>query len=62
MSNASNNSFTLMGTIGGIFATLIGCIDTADVLKTVVLSVIGAVVSVLMSLFMKRLLQRFRKS
>lgn len=51
-----NNSITLKaGTIGGLTLSVIPNLTSADVLKTMVLAFIGAVVSFGVTLFLKRL-------
>ena len=52
---------TKAGTIGGTFLTVAANIDSGDVLKTIVLAAIGAIVSFSVSLLMKLLIIKLRK-
>lgn len=49
------DSGTKAGTLGGTFLTIIFNIKTEDVLKTIVLAGIGAIVSFFVSLGLRRL-------
>lgn len=50
-----------IGTLTGTLFTVLATIDTEDVLKTVVLAGIGAIVSFTMSKFLTWIWQLFRK-
>lgn len=55
------NTGTKAGTIGGTFLTVAANIQNGDVLKTIVLAAIGAIVSFSVSLLMKLLILKLRK-
>jgi hypothetical protein len=55
------NNPTLMGTAGGTFLSIIPNIQSADVLKTVVLAALGAVVSFTISLVLKSIIKKHKK-
>jgi hypothetical protein len=55
---AHPDSSTAFGTITGTVLTVAATIDTQDYMKTVILAVIGATVSFLVSLFLKWLWNR----
>jgi len=55
------NSHTLMGTAGGTFLSIIPNIQSADVLKTVVLASVGAIVSFTISLVLKSIIKKHKK-
>ena len=57
----STNSHTLMGTAGGTLLSVIPNIQSADVLETVVLATIGAVVSFTISLVLKSIIKKHKK-
>lgn len=50
-----------MGTAGGTFLSIVPNIHSADVLKTVVLAGLGAVVSFTVSLVLKRILKKHKE-
>ena len=56
----NGNSFTKAGTAGGTLTVIFMNITTEDILKTAVLAAIGAVVSFLISYFLKILLKKRR--
>ena len=58
MVEMSTNNSTLMGTAGGTFLSIVPNIHSADILKTVVLASVGAVVSFTVSLVLKRILKK----
>ncbi|HEX8515630.1 MAG TPA: hypothetical protein VF868_05475 [Bacteroidia bacterium] len=58
---AINEHSTLMGTVSGTVLTVAVNIDSQDILKTVVLAAIGAVVSFCISFSLKWLVKRLRK-
>ena len=55
------NSHTLIGTVGGTFLSIIPNIQSADILRTVVLAAIGAVVSFTISLLLKSIIKKHKK-
>lgn len=57
----STNSHTLIGTAGGTFLSIIPNIQSEDVLKTVLLAAIGAVVSFTISLGLKMIIKKHKK-
>lgn len=61
MDNHALNGHTRMGTVGGIVLIFIANIKGEDVLKTIVLSIVGATVSFAVSYGWKKLLTK-RKS
>lgn len=56
-----NNTGTRAGTIGGTLLTVFYNIRSEDVVKTIVLAGVGAVVSFVVSLLLKALLKYFKK-
>jgi hypothetical protein len=50
-----------MGTAGGTFLSVIPNIQSADVLKTVLLATIGAIVSFTISLVLKSIIKKHKK-
>lgn len=52
---------TKAGTVGGTLLTILVNINSADLLKTVILAALGAVVSFGVTLLLKVLIKRFRK-
>lgn len=57
----TTNNHTLMGTAGGTFFSIIPNLQSADVLKTVLLATIGAVVSFTISLVLKSIIKKHKK-
>lgn len=53
----SNNS-TAVGTVGGTFLSIVPNVNSDDMLRTVVLAVIGAVVSFVISLLLRSLFKK----
>ena len=56
-----NNHGTVAGTAGGTLLTIFANIHSEDVIKTAVLACIGAVVSFMISLFMKWMSKKILK-
>lgn len=56
-----NEHSTLLGTISGTVLTVAVNIDSQDILKTVVLAMIGAIVSFCVSLSLKWMVRRLKK-
>lgn len=52
---------TLMGTAGGTFLSVVPNLDSEDVLKTVLLAAIGAIVSFGISLVLKFFIKKYQK-
>lgn len=52
---------TLMGTAGGTFLSVVPNLDSEDVLKTVLLATIGAIVSFGISLVLKFIIKKHKK-
>ena len=57
----STNNHTLIGTAGGTFLSVVPNIQSADVLKTIVLATVGAVVSFTISLVLKYIIKKHKK-
>lgn len=56
-----SNTGTKAGTVGGTLLTVFYNIRSEDVIKTIVLAGVGAVVSFVVSLLLKRIVKYFRK-
>ncbi len=56
-----NNIGTKAGTVGGTLLTIFYNIRSTDILKTIVLATIGAVVSFIVSLILKKLFKQSKK-
>lgn len=52
---------TLMGTAGGTFLSIVPNIHSADILKTIILASVGAIVSFTISLLLKSILKKHKK-
>jgi hypothetical protein len=57
----TTGNHTLMGTAGGTFLSVLPNLHSEDVLKTVLLASIGAVVSFIVSMALKTLLKKHKK-
>ena len=55
------NNQTFMGTAGGTFLSMVPNIHSEDIVKTIVLASVGAVVSFVISLLLKILQKKHRK-
>jgi len=55
------NNNTLMGTAGGTFLSIVPNLHSADVLKTVILASVGAIVSFSISLALKFFIKKHKK-
>jgi len=55
------NNHTLMGTAGGTFLSMVPNIQSEDIAKTIVLAIVGAIVSFTISLLLKRLQRKHKK-
>jgi hypothetical protein len=58
----NEHSYTRTGTVGGTITILLANINSSDVIKTMVLAGIGAVVSFIFSLLLKELVKWWRRS
>jgi hypothetical protein len=58
--NIEIDTSTKVATAGGTLLTFLGNIQTEDIIKTVVLSIIGAVVSFCVSMGLKWLVRKFK--
>ena len=52
---------TLMGTAGGTFLSVLPNLHSEDVLKTVILATLGAIVSFIISMTLKYLIKKHKK-
>lgn len=52
---------TRRGTAGGTLLTILGNINSEDILKTIVLAAVGAVVSFVVTLLLKTVAKRIKK-
>lgn len=52
---------TLMGTAGGTFLSILPNLHSEDVLKTVILATLGAIVSFIISMTLKYLIKKHKK-
>jgi hypothetical protein len=52
---------TLMGTVGGTFLSVVPNLSSDDIVKTVVLATVGAIVSFTISLLLKSLNKKHKK-
>lgn len=57
--NHSNS--TVMGTAGGTFLSVLPNLHSEDVLKTIILATLGAIVSFLISLILKIFIKKHKK-
>ena len=62
MATTNTQGGTLAGTAGGTLLTIVTSLHMEEVMRTVILACLGAVVSFSFSLFMKWLVKRVRKS
>lgn len=58
MSDPNFSSDTKTGTIGGTLTVIIASISTQELVKTVVLAAVGAAVSFMVSLLLKRMMRK----
>ena len=61
MNDASVTPASKAGTAGGILTILLVNIDSGEILKTIALAAIGAVVSFTVSIFLKWMIRRVKK-
>ncbi|MGC4041941.1 MAG: hypothetical protein QM710_14450 [Flavobacterium sp.] len=57
----SSNNETAIGTAGGTLLSIVPNIQSADVVKTIVLAAVGAIVSFTISLILKCLIRKHKK-
>uniref|UniRef100_UPI00404A4905 hypothetical protein n=1 Tax=Flavobacterium sp. TaxID=239 RepID=UPI00404A4905 len=55
------NNPTLMGTAGGTFLSIVPNIASEDIMKTIILAAVGALVSFTISLVLKSLTKKHKK-
>ena len=60
MSIQSSNS-ALVGTAGGTFLSIIPNLESEDVVKTIILATLGAIVSFVISILLKLLIKKHKK-
>jgi hypothetical protein len=56
-----NSSSTIVGTAGGTFLSVLPNLHSEDVLKTIILATLGAIVSFTISLILKILIRKHKK-
>ena len=56
-----SNNDTIVGTAGGTFLSIVPNMQSADVIKTVLLAAIGAIVSFTISLALKCIIKKHKK-
>lgn len=59
--NQHFDNTTKAGTAGGTLLTIFANISSEDVIKTIILAAIGAVVSFTVTIFLKALIKRLKK-
>jgi len=57
----TTNNHTLMGTAGGTFLSVLPNLHSEDLLKTVILAALGAIVSFIISMLLKYLIKKHKK-
>ena len=57
----TNSNSALVGTAGGTFLSIIPNLNSEDVVKTIILAIIGAVVSFTISIILKFLIRKHKK-
>lgn len=62
MATPVNHHGTTAGTVGGTLLTIAVSIPSGDIVKTIILAAVGAVVSFVMSLALKWIVKSFRPS
>jgi mannitol-specific phosphotransferase system IIBC component len=60
MEMSANNQLAI-GTAGGTFLSVLSNIHSADIIKTVLLAALGAIVSFTISLLLKRVIKKHKK-
>lgn len=56
-----HSNSTIIGTAGGTFLSILPNIHSVDILKTIILAAIGAIVSFTISLLLKFLIRKHKK-
>jgi hypothetical protein len=56
-----HNNSTVIGTAGGTFLSILPNLHSEDILKTIILATLGAIVSFLISLLLKILIRKHKK-
>jgi len=56
-----HNNTTLVGTVGGTFLSIVPNLHSDDLIKTILLATVGAVISFTISLLLKILLKKKKK-
>jgi len=57
----TSGNHTLMGTAGGTFLSVLPNLHSEDILKTIILAALGAIVSFLISMLLKYLIKKHKK-
>jgi len=57
----SSNNPTLIGTAGGTFLSIVPNLESEDIVKTIILATVGAIVSFTISLLLKSLNKKHKK-
>nr|WP_315146838.1 hypothetical protein [uncultured Flavobacterium sp.] len=57
----NHSDHTLMGTAGGTFLSVLPNLHSEDVLKTIILAALGAIVSFVISMLLKYLIKKHNK-
>jgi hypothetical protein len=57
----NDSNHTLMGTAGGTFLSVLPNLHSEDVLKTIILAALGAIVSFVISMLLKYLIKKHKK-
>jgi hypothetical protein len=57
----TTGNHTLKGTAGGTFLSVLPNLHSEDVLKTIILAALGAIVSFLISMLLKYLIKKHKK-
>lgn len=55
------NNHTIIGTAGGTVLSIVPNIQSADIIKTIVLAAVGAVVSFMISLVLKSIIKKYKR-
>jgi hypothetical protein len=57
----NHSDHTLMGTAGGTFLSVLPNLHSDDILKTIILAALGAIVSFVISMTLKYLIKKHKK-
>jgi hypothetical protein len=57
----TTGNHTFMGTVGGTFLSVLPNLHSEDVLKTIILAALGAIVSFIISMLLKYLIKKHKK-